>query len=61
MILTMDLILLFFIKIVNGGKILLVPIAGSPLRSTMYYGKKLAERGHEITLLCGLPNKINIT
>jgi len=36
---------------VQAGHVLLVPTAGSPLSSTMFYGKKLHERGHNISLL----------
>ena len=43
--------LLQLFQFVKCGKILLVPITGSPLRSTLFYGKELSDRGHEITLL----------
>jgi len=38
-------------NLTSAEKVLLTPMSGSPLTSTIYYGKKLHERGHEISLL----------
>ena len=46
-----QILYLFCIGRIEGYHVLLVPTAGSPLSSTMFYGKKLHERGHRITLL----------
>jgi len=54
MILKMHFLFIIFLQIADGGKVLLVPVAGSPLRSTIFYGQKLSERGHKVTLLLGL-------